>query len=357
MVSRVVYFNQIGLLDSINASGSDDAIVDISSLFPAGSSIEVVFDDADFDANGNLITNAGDIFIDLIITESNGNVITISDIKLDLAPERIGDTYVSTADAVTFTDSDGVFYDSQIIIVTSGTLSVGNNQIIPGNTNSDPDTNFNICFEGSTLIETEKGLKQARDIRAGDRVVVLDGCAAPVLWASCKPHSIDLMRQGQLPVLIKAGSLGSDLPVRDTMLSGQHRVLVGTLGQVSDRGLEEGIVAAKALTVLPKIRYARGKTKIEWCNFAFAKHELVKANGAWMESLLLGPEAMKTFSPEEIQELHVIFPEPGIADTALNGRPARKILKVRAVLRHLRKSRSGAPGHPENGIKPHALSL
>lgn len=334
MASVFLDYDQVAAINSINASGSDDADVDIDALFPVGSAIEIVFDDADFDGSGNLDTS-NDVFIDIIITESNNNVITINNIKLDLAPEKIGDTYISTADAVTFTDSNNVDYDSQIIAVTQGTLTVGNGIIVPGNLNSDSDTVFNICFEGSTLIETKTGPKLARDLAVGEGIRTLSGATRNICWILREVVDLSKAEERHRPILFSADSIGVSKPTNPLILSSQHRILVGKSGQLIGRTLPVGLVAAKALTSLPKVRYMRGKKSIEWVNFAFGRHDVVKANGLWVESLYMGKETLKYLQRRGFTDYSSAFDRPRGVGESLNGPLAYPELRPGKVRRAL----------------------
>ena len=91
---------------------------------------------------------------------------------------------------------------------------------------------------------------------------------------------------------------------------------------------------AKALTTLPGIRHMIGKRAITWIHFACDRHEVVRANGCWSESLLLGPMAQQSLTPRDRQALDAVLPNP-IDPDYLNGPPARPCLRVGAVMRRL----------------------
>jgi Hint domain len=84
-----------------------------------------------------------------------------------------------------------------------------------------------ICFMPGTLIRTPGGEAAVETLKAGDLVMTTDGKAAPVAWLGRQTVSMifsDTLRT--LPIRIKAGALGDNIPSRDLLLSPDHAVLV-----------------------------------------------------------------------------------------------------------------------------------
>jgi hypothetical protein len=84
-----------------------------------------------------------------------------------------------------------------------------------------------ICLLAGTMVATAAGGAAIEDLRPGDLVLTHDGREAPVLWVGRQTVSrrfADPLRS--LPIRIKAGALGENLPARDLLVSPCHALLV-----------------------------------------------------------------------------------------------------------------------------------
>jgi len=80
-----------------------------------------------------------------------------------------------------------------------------------------------------------------------------------------------------------------------------------------------------------------GKSRITWIHFALAGHQVVRANGCYSESLLLGPMVLNGMTALQRRALRDIYGAPrGGTKAALNGPAARDCLNVGQVRRILR---------------------
>ncbi|MGR3343579.1 MAG: Hint domain-containing protein [Paracoccaceae bacterium] len=187
------------------------------------------------------------------------------------------------------------------------------------------------CYAPGTMIDTPDGPRAVETLRPGDLVSTLDHGPQPIKWVRERTEPLDSAPDDGRPVLIQAGALGPDSPAHDLIVSPQHRILVGGLGQLDGLGPGQALAPAKALTGLPRIRFMRGKFSVTWIHFACARHEVVFANGCVSESLLLGPMALSALSRYQRRALHRLFGPLASPDTALNGPPARPCLTVGTV--------------------------
>ncbi len=83
------------------------------------------------------------------------------------------------------------------------------------------------CFMAGTAIRTPTGAVAVESLKAGDLVSLSDGRAVPVIWLGRQSVSMvfaDPLRV--LPIRVKAGALGANLPARDLRLSPCHALLV-----------------------------------------------------------------------------------------------------------------------------------
>jgi Ca2+-binding RTX toxin-like protein len=84
-----------------------------------------------------------------------------------------------------------------------------------------------ICFMAGTRVLTPDGEVAVETLKRGDLVLTAEGYAAPVTWLGRQTVSTvfaDPLRV--LPIRIKAGALGENMPSRDLLLSPDHAILV-----------------------------------------------------------------------------------------------------------------------------------
>lgn len=200
--------------------------------------------------------------------------------------------------------------------------------------------NMAYCFAADALIETRDGPVPAGRVAVGDRVLTRDHGAQPVRWVGQRHYSAaDLARAPHLrPIRIRAGALGGGLPLRDLVVSPQHRVLVRSAIAQKMFGTSEVLIAAKHLCLLDGIDIAVDLTSVTYVHFMFDRHQVVFAEGAEAESLFTGPEALKAVGPAARAEILTIFPE--LAVPGHQAEPARHIpsgrLGRKLAIRHLR---------------------
>lgn len=193
------------------------------------------------------------------------------------------------------------------------------------------------CFVAGTLIDTASGSRAVETLRPGDLVMTRDHGARVVNWVGGRHLSaaaLDL-RPNLRPVRIKAGALGHGLPTRDLLLSPQHRVLV--CSRIAERvsGAGEALVAACHLAGRAGIAAETPENGVSYHHILLRKHELVRSEGCWSETLYCGPEAIKTLTPSARRELSALFPEffapgadcPAPARPFMSGRQARELVR------------------------------
>ena len=83
------------------------------------------------------------------------------------------------------------------------------------------------CFTAGTLITTADGDVPVEQLKTGDLVRTASGDVRPVKWVGIQPVSLHFAsRERTMPVLIKAGALGENLPKRDLIVSPGHAMLI-----------------------------------------------------------------------------------------------------------------------------------
>jgi hypothetical protein len=83
-----------------------------------------------------------------------------------------------------------------------------------------------VCFMPGTMIATPAGEAVVESLAIGDLVTTADGRAAPVRWIGRQTVAPRFADELRLPVRVKAGALGDNVPARDLLLSPDHALFV-----------------------------------------------------------------------------------------------------------------------------------
>lgn len=177
------------------------------------------------------------------------------------------------------------------------------------------------CFASGMMVDCPGGARAVETLVPGDPVFTRDHGVQPVIWTDRREQLFALEDLSDRPILIRSGHFGTR---DDLIVSPQHRML---LEQANGARGVEFLVPAKALLGLGGVRQMRGRRQIVWHHFSLASHEIVRVNGAWTESLLLGPMVVNGLPRLERKTLQALF--PAASSCALNGPPARSCLTVR----------------------------
>ncbi|MCG3268931.1 Hint domain-containing protein [Yoonia sp. I 8.24] len=146
-----------------------------------------------------------------------------------------------------------------------------------------------LCIEGGTRVSTDKGDVRAQDLVVGDQVWTADHGFQPIRWIGqtrLTPDFIDAHRNQQ-PIRFKAGCLGGGHPATDLIVSRQHRMLIAS--PVAQRMVDAGevLVPAAKLAGCDGIDVVTPTEDITYVHILCDQHELISANGALVETLLL----------------------------------------------------------------------
>jgi hypothetical protein len=184
-----------------------------------------------------------------------------------------------------------------------------------------------ICLSDKARVRTQGGWTRAGDIRVGDLVETADHGVQTVRWVSSQRLApADLhAHPRKCPVRIAAGALGPGLPERDLVVSPQHRMLLA--GDLVRRwfGTDEVLASAVHLTSFPRIRRCLPKAGVTYVHILCDRHEIIFAEGAATETLLLRDGGYGT----ESAMAHGLAADSALAE--LHATPARRILTGREV--------------------------
>jgi Ca2+-binding RTX toxin-like protein len=184
------------------------------------------------------------------------------------------------------------------------------------------------CFTPGTLIATPKGERRVEDLVVGDRVITRDNGIQEIRWVGAREMTgQELAHKAHLlPVLIRQGALGNNLPERDMLVSPNHRVLVANDKTALYFEEREVLVAAKHLTGLEGVDIVEtsGTTYI---HVMFDQHEVILSDGTWTESFQPGDMSLAGVGNAQRNEILELFPELATREGVDGYVAARRTLK------------------------------
>lgn len=177
---------------------------------------------------------------------------------------------------------------------------------------------FVTCFTTGMRLMTPTGMVEVEKLQEGDLLMTRDNGFQRIRWVGKATRAA----LGKLaPIRIAKGALGLGLPVRDLIVSQQHRMLI--VSEIARRIIGEGeaLVPAKKLLHLPGIDYADDMITVTYYHVLLDRHEVIFAEGAPTESLLIGAMAERALGEEAYTEIAELFPD--LLETAST--PARPL--------------------------------
>lgn len=167
------------------------------------------------------------------------------------------------------------------------------------------------CLTNGTLVQTQHGTMLFEELRAGMKLETMDGAFKPLRKLLSKSVTAKQMRANPklYPIRICAHALGNGLPKRDLLVSRQHRMLVES--RIVKRMFGQGgvLIPAVKLLALPGVYIDRSLESVAYFHLLLDAHEVIYAEGAPTESLLLGAETLRALSGDVLEEIRTLFPE------------------------------------------------
>lgn len=166
------------------------------------------------------------------------------------------------------------------------------------------------CFTPGVMISTDRGEVAVEMLQPGDLVMTRDHGLQPIAWIGSRKLGLaDLIAQPCLqPVKIGQGALGYGLPLRDMLVSPQHRMLIeGALPEMLF-GEAEVLVAATHLTALEGVSQML-TPGVTYIHLMFKRHEIISANGSWSESFQPAERMLDCMEIAQRDEIELIFPD------------------------------------------------
>ena len=167
---------------------------------------------------------------------------------------------------------------------------VGTGNVTRSNAPDIADLHSVPCFGPGTHLMTTEGEVPVDWLARGDRLITRDHGAQPVLWVgryrvtAAEAQADDTL----LPFLIDEGALGVGQPSHAMQLSPQHRVLLAGPQVALCTGTDEALAAVTHLEDGALFRKHWPSRDFILTHVLLERHEVVLANGLWVESLFLG---------------------------------------------------------------------
>ena len=175
------------------------------------------------------------------------------------------------------------------------------------------------CFTAGTPVACPEGWRDVADLRPGDLVMTRDGGAGEVLWTGSRR----VAGTGTFaPVRFAPGFLGNRGPL---LVSPWHRVLMSDWRVKLLFGEDEVFVAAKHLVDGAQVTRVE-LPEVTYVHVLLARHEILDADGAAVESLHLGPSLVDTILGPSRAEVVAVFPDLS-ASVRHGPKPARRCLR------------------------------
>lgn len=169
-------------------------------------------------------------------------------------------------------------------------------------------------FGAGVMIETAEGPLPAEWLRVGDRVLTRDRGYQPVRW-----FGRSLPERAAPRVQIFSGGFGKRCPEHDLILSAHHLVLLR--GPMVELHFATSEVLAPAGELANEAEIQTSEDAAPLYHFAFDHHDMVLAEGVWLDSLLTDRATLAALGPEAEAELRVV-----LGDGVNKARSARRRL-------------------------------
>ncbi len=163
------------------------------------------------------------------------------------------------------------------------------------------------CFAPGTLIDTAAGLRPVETLRPGDRVLTYDAGLQPLVWTGGARVPWD-SQSPHRPVTLHQPPCAVGQSFAPLTVSAQHRVLVAGPDVALLFGPTEAFAPAAGLTA--RSLGPAGSGQQVWHHLLFSDHHIVRANGLWVESLLVRDKGLSWLPAPDQAVIRAHVPDP-----------------------------------------------
>lgn len=168
------------------------------------------------------------------------------------------------------------------------------------------------CFGPGTMIATRNGEVPVEWLDTSDMVLTRDDGFQPILWVGRTrvPAGYFAMHPDEAPVRIAPGTLGPNSPTHALNVTGDHRVMIRASEAEVLFASAEVLAPAKAWTDTGLAVRTEPQGSYMLTHVLLASHQVILAQGAWVESLFTGPETLRRLDAENHSRLyHLLGPD------------------------------------------------
>lgn len=153
-------------------------------------------------------------------------------------------------------------------------------------------------FGAGVIVETSEGPQPVEWLRPGDLVLTRDNGYRPLKWVG-RTGEVD---EADHPLRIFARSLGNRLPEHDLILSPHHHLLMRSPQLPLHFGEEEVISPLSSVATEAEFDFDMQRD-FKYSHLVFDTHELVLAEGVWVESFMTDPQALARLGLDAEEEI------------------------------------------------------
>ncbi|SIS58284.1 Hint domain-containing protein [Phaeovulum vinaykumarii] len=162
-----------------------------------------------------------------------------------------------------------------------------------------------------TMIATDEGEQPVDWLRPGDRVLTRDNGYRPIQWIAQLSCRADAERIGAHRLALEARIFGADQPQRELVVSAGLRLLLGAPELQLWFGEAEMFARADQMLAAARPVQAQRTTQVEthagvppareerFFVMALPRHEVILAEGLWVETLQAHPEVLAHLPPDQ----------------------------------------------------------
>ena len=158
------------------------------------------------------------------------------------------------------------------------------------------------CYCAGTLIATMRGDVPVEELAIGDEVLTLSGELRPIKWIGQRSYRQPFMACSVMPILIKAGALRENVPLRDLYVSPEHAMY-----------LDEVLVPAERLVNGASVIRCANVATVQYFHIELDSHDVIFAEGAPAETFVVCSNRLMFHNASEFAELYPGDSSPGWA--------------------------------------------